>query len=709
MKDQAARHDWRVIMIGALGRHLSWRRAFVALAIVVMSGVGLDRMFPPDLTRAQSLSQWVTDSDGRPLRAFPATGAYWRFPADIETVDPAFVDALLAVEDRRFRRHWGVDWVGLARAGFTSLKAGEIVSGGSTITMQTARLLEPRPRTLTSKFIEIIRAHQLEARLSKDEILELYLTLAPYGGNLEGIRAASWRYFGTEPDRLSDDQIVLLVALPQAPEARRPDRRPKGAKAGRDSVVRKLVRAGVFTPEQGADVAKLDVLASRTPFPDRAWHAAAAARVGSKPRIDLQATLDGRLQTSLEALMAEAREPWPDAVQAAVMVIDVPTRAVLASVGSVGRDRPGGWIDLTAQARSPGSTLKPFIYGLAFDDGLAAPGTKIGDLPRRFDAYQPENFDRSFRGDVTISDALQHSLNVPAVLALAEVGPARFASVLSAGGAQPRISGPLDGEAGLALALGGAGMTVRDIGVLYAALGDGGVAKPLVWQADHVPLSREAPGQRLMSRASAEQIVDVLAGTPPPEGRMPARLTTGAPKLAFKTGTSYGFRDAWAAGLSGDTAIVVWVGRADGAPRPGETGRTAALPILFDVADLAGRTLRRETRPWTSMEQSSALAAPPVTLSTFEKRGTPPDILFPPRDAELWAGSIDGKPSRAFVFSGRGEGPLDWYVDGVAVPLDDGHAPSWAPSRSGFYTVSAVDREGRRSNVRVRVIGAPPA
>ncbi|MEM7766468.1 MAG: penicillin-binding protein 1C [Pseudomonadota bacterium] len=688
---------------------MSWRRGLAGLALLCLCLVGLDRAFPPPLERGDILSQWVTDRDGRPLRAFPAEGAYWRFPADLDRIDPAFIEALIAVEDKRFHRHWGVDWLGLARAGVTSLRAGAIVSGGSTITMQTARLLEPRPRTVSAKLAEIIRAHQIEARLSKREILELYLTLAPYGGNLEGIRAASWRYFGAEPDGLSDDQIALLIALPQAPEARRPDRRPAAALAGRDAVARKLVRAGVFTGAQAEDIAALPVLARREPFPDGAWHAAAAARLGAEPGGDIRTTLDGQLQARLEALIGRHGRTLSPEVQASVLVVNIADRAVLASAGSISRERPGGWLDLTAQVRSPGSTLKPFIYGLAFDDGLAIPTTHIRDLPKRFDAYQPENFDRSFRGDVTIAEALQHSLNVPAVLALAEVGPKRFASVLRSSGAAPQISGPLHSEAGLALALGGAGLTAQDLALLYAALGDGGIAKPLAWRQADADIQRDGPGIRLLRTSSASQIVKVLAGTPPPEGRMPGRLTRDAPRPAFKTGTSYGFRDAWAAGVSSGVAIIVWVGRADGAPRPGETGRKAALPLLFQVADLAAQTLARDQGGGTGTNPARHGNGAHQSLAAFDRDDSPPDILFPPSGAELWAGPIDGRPSRGFVFSGRGEGGLSWFVDGQPVPSDAGGAATWRPSRAGFYTVAAVDPAGRTSRVRVRVIGAPPA
>ena len=566
--------------------------------------------------------------------------------------------------------------------------------------MQTARLLEPRPnRTVGAKLAEMWRAHQLEWRLSKREILELYLTLTPYGGNLEGIRAASWRYFGREPDRLSDDQIALLIALPQSPEVRRPDLRPEGARKGRDAIVAKLERLGYLSIARAGEARAAVIPGRRFAFPARAWHAtSSAAGDGSK---DVRATLDAGLQAELEQIAKRAVADLEPETQVSMLVVDIPTRSVRASIGSADRKRPGGWLDLTAQARSPGSTLKPFIYALAFDDGTAAPSTRIADLPKRFAAYQPENFDRLFRGDVRVSEALQHSLNVPAVLTLDRIGPQRFAAALTLAGAHPRIGGAARKEPGLALALGGAGLTAQELAVLYAALGDGGFAKPLVWDSDQIDTAPK--GYRLMSADSAEKIVKILRDTPAPEGRMPGRLTANAPQVAFKTGTSYGYRDAWAAGVSGDYANIVWVGRADGAPRPGETGRKAALPLLFEIADRAAHHLGDSGSSKTRL-MSERKAKARGALAAFDGQAKAPEILFPPRGAELWSGRIDGKPARPFVFAGRGEGELSWFVDGRPVPPDAGGLPSWRPEQAGFYKVSAVDGVGRTASVDVRVL-----
>ena len=679
------------------------RRIAVTAAVFVAGLLALDQIFPPPLERGAALSAMVTDRNGRPLRAFPTAEGRWRFQADLDEIDPVFIEALLQVEDKRFYSHGGVDFIGVVRAAGSNIASGEIVSGASTITMQTARLLEPRPRTLGSKFIEMLRAWQIERRLSKREILEMYLTLAPYGGNLEGVRAASWRYFGREPDRLSDDQIALLIALPQSPEMRRPDRRPKGALAGRAVIANKLHRHG-WLDDRRLEETLSAPLPGRHGFPDRAWQVSAKARRAANGQ-DAQSSIDASLQNDLQALAKRHAEALGPEVQVAMMVVDVPSRGVRASIGSADRNRAGGWLDLTAQARSPGSTLKPFIYAMAFDDGIAAPSTTIADLPKRFSNYRPENFDRSFRGDVSIREALQHSLNVPAVLTLDKVGPERFAAQLAMSGAPPRIYGSAKTEPGLTLALGGAGMTAREIVMLYAALGDGGRAKPLVWLADDEDLNLNRSGRRLVSPDAAHKVLEILRSAPTPEGRIPGRLTENAPQIAFKTGTSYGYRDAWAAGVAGDLAFVVWVGRADGTPRPGKTGRNTALPILFEVADRAAVRLGGQDGSGERLA-SPAPERTSVSLSSFAEESPPPEILFPPVGAELWAGRVNGKPARAFVFAGRGDGDLSWFVDGAPCEVDAEGEPVWLPERPGFYRIKAVDTAGRSAEVRVRVLGA---
>ena len=666
----------------------------VAGLILLVGALALDRIFPPPLDAAMQVSDVVRDRHGEVLRAFPVSEGRWRLAADLDAIDPDFVDALLAYEDERFYSHHGVDVQALLRASRDSLLAGRIVSGGSTLTMQLARLIEPRERTLGAKFFQMVRALQLELRYSKREILEAYLTLAPYGGNLEGVRAASWAYFGREPDALTIEQIAMLIALPQSPEARRPDRRPRNAAMARGRVLDRLAAVDLARATASADAAG-DPVPARRDFPAHAWHAAEALRQARPDAHDLVSTLDARLQDMLEQELALAASESEPSVQYAAMLVETDSRAVRAMAGSASRSRPGGWIDLTDRPRSPGSTLKPFIYGMAFDDGLAAGGTRIADLPRRFAGYRPDNFDRRFRGDVTIAEALQHSLNVPAVTALDGVGARRFNAVLSFAGARPERPRSAGEDSGLAVALGGAGLTVRQLAMLYAALGDGGVARPLRWFEDEVEAGTGA-GHSVISAESAAEILDILRRAPHPGGRMPAALARGAPDIAFKTGTSYGFRDAWAAGVAGHYTIVVWTGRADGAPREGVTGREGALPVLFRLAD--GIT-RIEPDAIPEIPDRSPLPETPDTMADF-MADPAPHILFPPDGAEVWAQTS----GRGFVLAAQARGHLTWYADGRRIGRNALGEPVWQPVGPGFYAVTAVDEQGRTALSRVRVL-----
>ena len=670
------------------------RRLTIALCGLVAfeaAAAGLDLAFPPDLSKARRSSPVALDRNGVWLRALPVEGGRWRIRADLDRTDPAFVRNLLAVEDARFHQHLGVDPVALARAVLSDLTQGRVVSGGSTISMQTARLLEPRKRTVLAKVFQALRAVQLEARLSKRQILSLYLTLAPYGGNVEGVRGGARAWFGHEPESLTLGEQALLIALPQSPEARRPDRRPKAAWAARHAVLEKLVRAGAIDRAAAAEADAEALPRARQPFPALAWLAAGRlAREAAPDQATVKTTLDASLQTRVETLARAAAAAQGRETSVAVLVVEVSTRAVRAAVGSAGRDRPGGWEDMTRALRSPGSALKPFVYAFAFDEGLAAPDTRLSDAPRRFGDYQPEDFDRTFHGEVTAREALTNSLNVPAVEMLDKVGPDAFQARLEQAGV--KLVRPRAGEkaAGLALALGGAGIRLTDLAALYASLADAGRMKPLAWTAQAAARTTAAPGVRLVRAETAQQVIDILRETPPPAGRTPGALTAHGPRIAYKTGTSYGFRDALAAGAGGGWVVVVWTGRADGGARGGLTGRDAAAPLLFDVFDVLDAPA--ETPPPIAPRQA------PDALRTLNPTDLGPALIFPPDGA-----SVEAQGARGLVLAARGEG-LSWYVDGrplAADPLQN--APVWRPSGPGFYEISVVDAQGRTARAHVRV------
>ncbi len=672
------------------------RRWRLSGAVAALGAVALaDLVLPPPIWRANAVSAIVTDRNGYWLHAFTTDEGRWRFSAALDDIDPQFIDELVAIEDKRFWSHWGVDPLAVARAALSSLRFGAVTSGASTITMQAARLLEPRPRTIGSKLIEMARAIQLERRLTKREILELYLTLAPYGGNHEGVRAASLIYFGREPDRLAPAERAMLIALPQAPEARRPDRRPDAAIAARGAVLHRLVAANLLNKDGADEARSAPAIGARKVFPRIGYHLARDLSFNNRPGESVIAsTIDIAKQQAAERLVASHAAQFTDDATMAAIVIDNATMEVVASVGSSGLDAKGGWIDLTGAVRSPGSLLKPFIYALAFDDGVLGPDTVIDDMPRGFGGYRPENFDRTFRGEVRVREALQHSLNIPAVATLERVGVNRFSAAIKAAGATIFQRKSASEEASLALALGGAGVTMRDVAVLYAGLANRGTVRPLAYLRGDG--ARRAQSQ-LFSPETADRINAILRGAPSLAGRAPAALSAAAPVIAYKTGTSYGYRDAWAAGHAGGLTMVVWTGRADGAPRPGETGRKAAAPLLFALMDSL-------TNGAAAPRVEEFEAAETFTHVRLDRpvAEAPPSILFPAPGSEVFPGAFGGD-GVVFAASG-GAGGYAWYVDGARVTdaAGDGR-PVWRPAAPGFYDIAVVDRKGRSAAAKVRV------
>ena len=659
------------------------------LAFLITVFVALNVIFPPPLEAVRHNSAIVTDRDGHWLAGFTVDDGIWRIPANLEEIDPRFVEALIAVEDKRFYDHSGVDVPAIGRAMRSWRRAGKPVSGASTLTMQLVRQYEPRDRVLKSKIIESFKALQLELFMSKDEILESYLTRVSYGGNLEGVTAASLAYFGKPPHYLTDAEIALLIALPQAPESRRPDLRPEMAIKGRDYILEKLVERNALDLRRASEAKDVAVSSTRHNIPEMAWITAyGLSETGQVTRT----TIDKHIQEKLESQTAEFVAPLNDHVNTAVTIVDNRTMEVRAHIASADRNRPGGWIDMTERARSPGSTLKPFIYALAIDDGVASAGSFVKDAPTRFGSYQPENFNRHYYGDVRIYEALRHSLNVPAVAMLDYVGGQRFEMALEEAGTDiTHLSGGGEG-AGLALALGGAGLSVNDLAVLYAALANGGTAKPLIWTDE----SLDVKDYQLISENAASEITQILRQAPTPAGRVPAWLAENAPPIAYKTGTSYGFRDAWAAGYTDDWTVIVWVGRPDGAPRTGETGRLAAAPLLFDI--FAQLPFKGQSEPYLKDEK-----APGGLSRVADATSQGPQILFPPDGAEMLANSF-GSEARGFSLSARTEqGTPRFYIDGQPLKRQNGKA-IWYPETSGFYTVSAVDAMGRESISNVQVL-----
>ncbi|MBK1718361.1 penicillin-binding protein 1C [Thiocystis violacea] len=687
-------------------RRLSrWLGVLAALALAFALVIGPARIAsttPPD-TRVQTSPLWL-DREGRLLRPFTVDGGRWRLPVTLDQVDPEYLRLLLFAEDRRFREHRGVDPRALLRAAWQWVRHGRIVSGGSTLSMQVARRLDERStRELSGKWRQIRDALALERLMDKDAILTLYLTLAPYGGNLEGVRSAALAWFGKEPRRLSTAEAAFLVVLPQAPEARRPDRDPQAARRARDRLLERAHRAGVIDGIELAAALQEPVPTRRRDFPRLAAHLTWRQWRAHPELATGRLTIDGEIQRRLERLAAERVEPLGEKVSLALLVARHASGEVLASVGAA---RPldterRGYIDMTRAVRSPGSTLKPLIYGLAFEDGIAHPDSLIEDRPSGFSGYAPTNFDRDYQGTVSVRRALQLSLNVPAVTLLDAVGPARLMARLRRAGIAPVL--PDDSPPGLAIGLGGLGVTLTDLVRLYAALARGGtpveLRETLSGQPSGFPV---ASGPPVLDERAAWYVGSILAGLSAPG------LGRSGP-IAFKTGTSYGYRDAWAIGFDGRHVVGVWVGRPDGASVPGLIGIEAAAPILIDVfAHLGDGAPLRPAPPGVLTADSAGLPPPLRRVSSgrqsgrSDPSGTDLEIAYPPPGARVDLGLKAGASMPLVLKARGGTPPYTWLANGSPIGREPfSRIARWSPEGPGYATLVVVDGRGAAARATV--------
>ncbi|MGC9958046.1 penicillin-binding protein 1C [Roseiarcus sp.] len=687
---------------------LALAAAAVLLAASLAAGVAWTRyaasLGPLDLAASREGSTIVVDRSGRLLRPFTLPDGRWRLPATTHDVDPRYLAMLIAYEDGRFYDHRGVDARALIRAGAQWLARGHVVSGGSTLTMQVARLIEPRPeRTLAAKLRQIARALEIERAVGKEGALDRYLTLAPFGGNLEGVRAASLAYFGKEPLKLTIAESALMVALPQSPEARRPDRSPTAARVARDRVLDRDAARGVISADDAAAAKREPVPEARLAFPSLAAHAAEEAVAADPKAKIIRLSIDARLQARLEALLRESVARLGPKLSAAMVVIDNATGEIRARIGAADYDDASrdGAIDMSRSARSPGSALKPFIYALAFEQGLAHPETVLFDRPMRYGAYAPQNFNLGYEGTVTARKALQQSLNLPAIELLADVGPATFLARLHGAGAE--IALPKDTPIGLAIGLGGLGVTLTDLARLYAGFARGGEAPALIERLGSPPVIEP---RRVTDPVAAYYVEEILRGAPPPANALKGRI-------AFKTGTSYGFRDALAVGFDRGTTIAVWVGRPDNGPTPGLIGREAAAPILFDAFERLGRDVEPIRPPKGVLTAAVTADLPPPlrhlrndapkTMAATETAAL--KIAFPPDGALIDLGLNEGaRDSRLALKALGGAPPFTWFVNGEPVGEADLRRQSaWKPDGAGFARVSVTDAKGASDAVVVRL------
>ncbi|MBU0655511.1 MAG: penicillin-binding protein 1C [Gammaproteobacteria bacterium] len=556
---------WRVV------RRSTYTAGVVAALLLLF--LLADRFWPlPDPERVRSVL--ILAEDGTPLRAFADSQGVWRYPVTLDEISPLYVQALLEYEDRWFYRHPGINPVALLRAGWQWLKTGDIVSGGSTLTMQVARILDPHSRDVDGKFQQMFRALQLEWHYSKDEILTFYLNLAPFGGPMEGVQTASFAWLHKPALNLSHAEAALLAVLPQAPSRLRPDRYPERAQRYRDKVLRRMASLGVWSAETVEDAMLEQVVTAHFQQPMTAplFAQRMKARAFADNKARLQTSLHPNAQWAVENILRTRLGSLPDNASAGVLVMENATGYIRAYAGSASfyDDSRFGHVDMVQALRSPGSALKPFLYGMAMDDGLLHSASLLSDVPIRLEDYAPKNFFRQFSGAVSVSEALQQSLNIPAVDILQRLTPAGFVARLRNGGVG--ITFPEQAEPNLSVILGGAGTTLEELVRGFSAFAREGVSVAPRFVPDDPLVER-----RMLSAGAAWIVQDILRSIAPPEGAV------NSAGIAWKTGTSYGFRDAWAVGVSDRYSVGVWTGRPDGTPLPGRFGAYAAGPILFDV------------------------------------------------------------------------------------------------------------------------------
>jgi penicillin-binding protein 1C len=650
----------------------------------------------PDAGRAQQFSTYLTAASGDILWAFLTNDQKWRLRASEGDIDPQYLKLLIAYEDKRFERHGGVDFAALLRAGIQAIRHGRSVSGGSTITMQTVRMLEPKPRTFFAKVDQILNAIKLERTMSKREILRLYLTLAPFGGNVEGVRAASLTYFGKEPKRLTLAEAALLVAIPQSPEARRPDRNRLRALAARNRVLSVLSARQTINVASAASAAGVALNLDPRSLTQAAPHLAFRLRqdgVGADGRI--WSLLDGNLQRRLEGIVSSEVGRWSDGVSMAVIVLRNKDASVAAYVGGVvdlAASR-SGFVDLVQSVRSPGSALKPFIYAMAFEQLLVHPDTIVNDSAVDIAGYRPDNADGQFAGEMSVRQALIRSRNTIAVMLLDKIGVGPFLARFRSAG-RPLLLPNSENTAGLAVGLGGVGITLEQMTWFFSVFPNGGELKSLRIKTSD-PIGSLG---NLLEPNAARATADILSDVPTPPGYTRPLSQDGGRRIGFKTGTSYGFRDAWAVGFDALHTVGVWVGRPDGAAHLGAYGATAAAPILLRAFDLlpvparAASSGNAQLGPLTSFrdlpDRLVRLSQPGISI------GVPPiEISFPKDGARVRTDRQFGTTIELPVSAMGGKPPYRWSFEGVQVESVKADTRLTVPVR-GQIEIGVTDARG---------------
>jgi penicillin-binding protein 1C len=554
------------------------KRFVIASGLLFLIFLLLNRLFP--LHDSIAYTTIVTDNKGVMVNAFLTPDEKWRMKTELHEISPLLQKTIIAKEDKYFFYHPGINPIAIVKAIFKNVMHNRRQSGASTITMQVARALEPRNRNLISKSIEAFRAVQLEWKYNKREILQLYLNLLPYGGNIEGVKAASLLYFGKAPDHLSLAEITALSIIPNRPSSLVIGKNNNRIVQERNRWLKRFADEQVFTKNEIRDALSEPLTATRNAVPHYIPHLAYKLKTFSNAHV-VSTTIDLNTQLKLEKLTEDYVRTLrlKNIRNAAVVVLDNKTGSVVAYIGSAGfKDTlDGGQVNGAAAVRQPGSTLKPLLYGLCMDMGMLTPKTILNDVPVNYNGYAPENYDQQFHGPVTMAYALEHSLNIPAVRSLQQLGREKLIGTLTVAGFR-QIAQKQSGL-GLSMILGGCGATLEQLTALFSAFANEGV-----WSAPHFLQHEGKPqSKRLLSPAASFLLTETLSQVARPDFPINWTATEHLPKIAWKTGTSYGRRDAWSIGYNKQFTVGVWVGNFAGFGVPELSGANTATPLLFKI------------------------------------------------------------------------------------------------------------------------------
>lgn len=552
-------------------KRLSISFVFLLLVFVVLDWLS---PLPMDDFKERRFAQVVVDKHGLPLRSFPDKQGVWRYPVELEDISPLYLEALINYEDRYFYQHFGVNPLAVVRALTQRIAHGKWVSGASTLTMQVARILQPHKKSFSGKLLQMFRALQLEWHYSKDEILTFYVNYAPFGGPIEGVQTASYVYLDKSAAQLSHSEAALLAVMPQSPSRFRPDKYPQRAQKARDKLMSRLLEFDIWTEQTVREAQQEEVYAQYNTRPQIAPLLSRNLRKQFAQQQVIQSTIDSAIQIELEAMVKDYINTKPKNMSAAVLVMDNHDLSTVAYIGSADflNEARAGHVDMIQAVRSPGSTLKPFIYALAIDQGIIHAQSLLFDVPQSYDGYRPKNFHDVFSGPVSVTEALQRSLNMPAVQVLNQINPQSFYAQLKNAGLNLYL--PDNSKPNLSLALGGGGVTMRELLGLFSSLGRNGITG-----LPRTFIDEQSSTYPLLSKGSAWIVHQILSSIPL-NNQLRSKSLMPQNKVAFKTGTSYGFRDAWVLATAEQFSIAIWLGQPDGSFLQNNSGRMSAVPLL---------------------------------------------------------------------------------------------------------------------------------